>query len=190
MTSPPSFQKVNPADQPVFFVALQSETLPLSQVTEVADTMLSQRISTLSGVAQVVIYGTQKYAVRIQAEANRLLSMGLSYDDLRRAIAAAASNAPVGVISGEKQLFNIDISHSPTSAKGFEDVIVAWRDGSPLRLRDVATVTDSVEDDRSIGRMNGQPAIVIVASPARLRLRAQNSDTKSPLAICAGVGRW
>ncbi|HXC51291.1 MAG TPA: efflux RND transporter permease subunit [Candidatus Limnocylindrales bacterium] len=161
MTSPPSFQKVNPADQPVLFVALSSDSLPLSQVNEVADTMLAQRISTLSGVAQVIIFGTQKYAVRVRADANRLLSMGLSFDDLRRAIAAAASNAPVGVISGEKQLFNIDITNSPSNAATFGDVIVAWREGSPLRLRDVATVTDSVEDDRSIGRMNGLPAIVI-----------------------------
>jgi HAE1 family hydrophobic/amphiphilic exporter-1 len=161
MTSPPSFQKVNPADQPVLFVALGSDTLPLSQVNEVADTMLAQRISTLSGVAQVLIFGTQKYAVRIRADANRLLSMGLSYDDLRLAVSAAASNAPIGVISGEKQLFNIDITDSPKDAATFADIIVAWREGAPLRLRDVATVEDSVEDDRSIGRMNGQPAIVI-----------------------------
>ena len=161
MTSPPSFQKVNPADQPIFFVALSSETLPLSAVNEVADTMLAQRISTLSGVAQVIIFGSQKYAVRIRAEANRLLSMGLSFDDIRRAVAAAASNAPVGLISGEKQLFNIDISGSPQDAAAFADVIVAWREGAPLRLRDVATVTDSVEDNRSIGRMDGRPAIVI-----------------------------
>ncbi|HEY2775086.1 MAG TPA: efflux RND transporter permease subunit [Candidatus Binatia bacterium] len=161
MTSPPSFQKVNPADQPVYFVALSSDTLPLSAVNEIADTILAERISTLSGVAQVIIFGTQKYAVRIRADANRLLSMGLSYDELRSAIAAAASNAPVGLISGHKQAFNIDISDSPKDAATFSDIIVAWRNGAPLRLRDVAVVTDSVEDDRSIGRMNGLPAIVI-----------------------------
>jgi HAE1 family hydrophobic/amphiphilic exporter-1 len=161
MTTPPSFQKVNPADQPVLFVALSSDTLPLSQVNEVADTMLAQRISTLSGVAQVLIFGSQKYAVRVRADANRLLSMGLSYDDLRRAVSAAASNAPVGIISGEQQLFNIDIANSPKDAATFSEVIVAWREGAPLRLGDIATVTDSVEDDRSIGRMNGLPAIVI-----------------------------
>ena len=161
MTTPPSFQKVNPADQPVLFVALSSETLPLSQVNEVADTMLAQRISTLSGVAQVLIFGSQKYAVRIRAESNRLLSMGLSFDDLSRAVAAAASNAPVGLLSGDKQLFNIEVSDTPNDAETFRDVIVAWRDGAPLRLRDVAVVTDSVEEDRSVGRMNGVPSIVI-----------------------------
>jgi HAE1 family hydrophobic/amphiphilic exporter-1 len=161
MTTPPSFQKVNPADQPVLFVALSSDTLPLSQVNEVADTMIAQRISTLSGVAQVLIFGSQKYAVRVRADANRLLSMGLSYDDLRRAVSAAASNAPVGIISGEQQLFNIDIANSPKDAATFSEVIVAWREGAPLRLGDIATVTDSVEDDRSIGRMNGLPAIVV-----------------------------
>ncbi len=161
MTTPPSFQKVNPADQPVLFVALSSDTLPLSQVNEVADTMLAQRISTLSGVAQVLIFGSQKYAVRIRADANRLLSMGIGYDDLRQAVAAAASNAPVGVISGEKQLFNIDIAGSPKDAATFRDVIVAWRAGAPLRLGDIATVEDSVEDDRSVGRFDGLPAIVI-----------------------------
>jgi hydrophobic/amphiphilic exporter-1 (mainly G- bacteria), HAE1 family len=161
MTTPPSFQKVNPADQPVLFIALSSDTLPLSQVNEVADTMLAQRISTLSGVAQVLIFGSQKYAVRVRADANRLLSMGLGYDDLRRAVTAAASNAPVGIISGENQLFNIDITDSPKDAATFSNVIVAWREGAPLRLGDIATVTDSVEDDRSVGRMNGLPAIVI-----------------------------
>ncbi|MFN2376106.1 MAG: efflux RND transporter permease subunit [Candidatus Binatia bacterium] len=161
MTAPPSFRKVNPADQPILFVALSSETMPLSEVDEVADTMLAQRISTLTGVAQVMIFGTQKYAVRIRADANRLLAQGLGFDDLQKALAAAASNAPVGLISGQSQLFNIDISDSPKDAASFGDVIVAWREGAPLRLRDVATVTDSVEDERSIGRMNGLPAIVI-----------------------------
>jgi len=161
MTTPPSFKKVNPADQPVLFIAVASDTLPLNQVNDYADTMMSQRISTLPGVAQVTIFGQQKYAVRVQVDPDKLAAQGLSVSDMRESVAAAASNAPVGTISGSKQLFNIQVAGQPQNAEGFRNLITRWKDGAPVRLGDIGTVSDGVEDSRSIGFMNGNRSIVI-----------------------------
>ncbi|MBM3602855.1 MAG: efflux RND transporter permease subunit, partial [Alphaproteobacteria bacterium] len=161
MTTPPSFQKVNPADQPILFIAVSSDTVPISTVNEYADTMMAQRISTLPGVAQVQLYGAQKYAVRVQADPQALAAHDLSFAELKQALAGAASNAPLGTINGQKQLFNLKIAGQPSNAEGFRPLIVTWRNGSPVRLNDVASVTDSVEDVRAIGSINGKSAVVI-----------------------------
>ncbi len=161
MPAPPSFQKVNPADQPILFIAVSSETLPISQVNEYADTLMAERISTLPGVAQVVIYGAQKYAVRVQADPKALAAHDMSFTELKNAIAAAASSAPVGIISGSRQLFNLKVEGQPQDAEGFRPLIVTWRNGAPVRLQDIATVSDSVEDVRSVGNINGKKSVVI-----------------------------
>ncbi len=161
MTTPPSFRKVNPADQPVLFIAVSSDTLPLTEVNEYADTLMAQRISTLPGVAQVVVYGQQKYAIRVQLDPNKLATQGISLEEVRNAISDAASNAPVGVISGPKQLFNLKIAGQPENAEGFRNLIALWKDGAPVRMKDIATVTDDVEDNRSLSYFNGKQAIVI-----------------------------
>ncbi len=161
LPNPPSFQKVNPADQPILFIAVSSDTLPMYQVNEYADTIMAQRISTLSGVAQVVIYGAQKYAVRVRVNPESLAARGLSFADINLALAAASSITPGGVISGEKQLFTVEVVGQPKDAKGFQETIVAWRNGFPIRLKDVAQVEDSVQDKRSIGFFNGKQAIVL-----------------------------
>jgi HAE1 family hydrophobic/amphiphilic exporter-1 len=157
MTTAPSFRKVNPADQPVLFIAISSDTLPISQVNEYADTLMAQRISTLKGVAQVQIFGSQKYAVRIGANPNALAAFDLSLNEVQQAVAAAASNSPLGVIDGEKQLFNVQVTGQPTNAEGFRPLIVTWRNGAPVRLQDVASVKDSVEDVRSQGFVKPTP---------------------------------
>ena len=161
MTSPPSFQKVNPADQPVLFIAVSSDTMPISQVNEYADTMMAQHISTLPGVAQVLLFGARKYAVRIQADPKALAAHDISFSDLRESISAAASDDPVGIISGSKQLFNLKVSGQPQDADGFRPLIVAWRNGAPVRLQDIAKISDSVEDLRSTGNINGKNSVVI-----------------------------
>ncbi len=161
MPSPPSFRKVNPADQPVFFIAVSSATVPIARVNEYAETMIAQRISTLQGVAQVLVYGSQKYAVRVQADPRALAAHNMSFTELKEAISAAASSAPVGIISGEKQLFNLKVEGQPESAEGFRPLVVTWRGGAPVRLQDVATVTDSVENTRSIGVIDGKRAVVL-----------------------------
>ena len=161
MTTPPSFQKVNPADQPILFIAVSSNSLPISKVNEYADTMIAQRISTLPGVAQVQIYGAQKYAVRIQADPHALAAHNLAFSDLQTAIEGASSSAPVGIISGHNQLFNLKVSGQPNDAESFRPLIVTWRNGAPVRLQDVAKIQDSVEDTRSAGYINDEQSIVI-----------------------------
>lgn len=161
MPAAPSFQKVNPADQPVFFIAVASDALPVSQVNEYAETMMAQRISTLPGVAQVVVFGAQKYAVRIQVDPKMLAARGLALDTVRDAVSNAAAITPVGTISGAQQLYNLKVVGQPENASGFQRLVVAWRNGAPVRLQDVATVTDSVEDTRSFGAIDGKNAVVI-----------------------------
>ncbi len=161
MLSPPSFKKVNPADQPILFIAVSSDTLPLNQVNDYADTIMSQRISTLPGVAQVNIFGSQKYAVRVQVDPQKLAAQGLSVTDMRRAVSDASSTAPVGIISGAKQLFNIEVKGQPEDADGYRDLIALWKDGAPVRLGDIGQVKDGVEVSRNIGFINGTQAIVI-----------------------------
>jgi HAE1 family hydrophobic/amphiphilic exporter-1 len=161
MPDPPSFRKVNPADQPIFFIAVSSDTLPISQVNEYADTMMAQRISTLPGIAQVQIYGAQKYAVRLQADPKKLASYDLDFNELKNAISAATSTSPVGVISGSKQLFNLKVMGQPSNAAEFRPLVVTWRNGAPVRVGDIATATDSVEDLRSIGNINGKRSVII-----------------------------
>ncbi|NBX03824.1 MAG: efflux RND transporter permease subunit [Alphaproteobacteria bacterium] len=161
MPSPPSFQKVNPADQPIFFIAISSDSVPISKVNEYADTLLGQRISTLPGVAQVQIYGAQKYAVRVQADPKTLAAYDLSFTDVQNALSAATSNKPMGVISGSKQLYSITVPGQPDSADGFRPLIVTWRNGAPVRLGDIASVSDSVEDTRSMGNIDGKTSVVL-----------------------------
>lgn len=161
MTTPPSFRKINPADQPILFIAVSSDTIPMAQINEYADTVIGQRISTLPGVAQVQIFGEQKYAVRIQADPKAVAAHDLSFPELQAAISDAASNKPMGLISGSKQLFNLKVTGQPENAEGFRPLIVTWRNGAPVRLQDVAKVTDSVADLRATGNINGMKSVVI-----------------------------
>ena len=164
MPSAPSFQKVNPADQPVLFIGVSSDTLPLSEVNEFAETLMSQRISTLSGVSQVSIYGSQKYAVRVQVDPKKLAHLGFGLSDISDLLRKTASNAPVGFISGETKLYYLGVKGQPHDAATFGDLIALWRNGSPIRVRDVAVTQDSVENTRSISFLNGHQSIVIAIS--------------------------
>ncbi|MDB5491405.1 MAG: mdtC 3 [Micavibrio sp.] len=161
MTTPPSFRKVNPADAPVLFIGVSSDTMPLSEVNEYADTMMAQRISMVPGVAQAIIYGERKYAVRIQVDPNKLAAQGLGFNQVQQAVAAAASNAPLGSIYGPKQLFNISMEGQPKDAAGFRDLIAVWKNGAPIRLGDLGTVVDDVQDTHQAGFLNDKPSIVI-----------------------------
>ena len=161
MTDPPSFRKVNPADQPILFLALTSETLPLSAVDEYAETYIAQRLSTLNGVAQVLVFGAQKFAVRIQVDPNRLASMGVGFDDVEKAVTAANSNAPVGSISGSRTSATLEAPGQLSQAAQYRDLIVAYRNGSPVRLRDLGNVLDSVENNKTASWLNGQRSIVL-----------------------------
>lgn len=148
MTSPPSYRKVNPADQPVIYLALSSPTLPLSEVNEYADTIISPRISMINGVAQVQVYGSQKYAVRVQLDPRAVATRKIGLDEITSALGRWNVNLPTGGLQGEKQSFTIQASGRLYNADAFKPMIVAYRDGSPVRLQDIAKVTDSVENDK------------------------------------------
>ncbi len=154
MPTPPTFRKVNPADQPIFFLALRSNTMPLYRLHEFADTMMAQRLSMISGVAQVQILGSQKYAVRVQVNPRKLSARGIGIDEVETAIRRHNVNLPVGTLYGPDQMVTLQATGQLTKAEDYKPLIVAYKNGSPVRLSDLATVTDSVEDDKAAAWFN------------------------------------
>ena len=148
MPAPPSFRKTNPTDQPVIYLSLSSPTLPLSVVDEYAETALSQRISTIEGVSQVLVYGSQKYALRARLDPRLLASYGVGLDEVATALAAHNVNLPTGLIDGPHQAITVVADGQLTTAAQFRQLVVAYRGGAPLRLGQLAEVIDSVQDLR------------------------------------------
>lgn len=161
MTSAPSYRKVNPADQPVILLALSSTIMPLSAINDYAETIIQPRIATLPGVAQVMVYGAQKYAVRVQVDPDALAQRGIGIDELQKALASANANTPVGSLSGPRQQLVIAANPQLPNAEAFGGLVVAFRNGAPVRLSDVARVQDSVENTRTASWFNGQRAIIL-----------------------------
>ncbi|MEF8698219.1 MAG: efflux RND transporter permease subunit [Candidatus Accumulibacter sp. UW20] len=161
MPSPPSFRKVNPADSPVFYIAMSSLTLPLSLVNEYAETQLAQRLSTIAGVAQVQIYGSQKFAVRIEANPDQLASRGIGIDELQQALSQNNVNQPIGQLDGRRQSFAIRDDGQLSQAAAYRPLIITWRNGAPVRLEEVANAVDSVENKRIASWNVDQRAIVL-----------------------------
>ncbi len=158
---PPTFAKVNPADAPIVTLALTSDSLPLRALADVADTLIAQRLASVSGVGRVSIEGGVKPAVRIQADLSRLAGYGLSMADLRGAIVAANVSGPKGSLDGASQSYVIAANDQITSAEQYRSIVVAWRNNAPVRLGDVATVTDGLENDKVGGWYQGKTAVVI-----------------------------
>jgi len=154
MPNPPSYQKVNPADFPVLFLALSSPTLPLSTVHEYADTFIAQRVSMVSGVAQVQVFGAQKYAVRVQLDPKALAARGIGIDEVASAIQRGNVNLPTGTLHGSHQAFTIEASGQLKNAEAYRPLIVAYRKGSPVRLGELGRVIDSVENDKTASWYN------------------------------------
>ena len=161
MTTPPSFRKVNPADFPVLFISLSSSTLPLSAVNEYGDITIGQALSQVAGVAQVQIFGPQKFAIRVQADPEAAAARGLSLEDIRSAVSRANSSTPVGTLNGPRQDVALQASGQLDKAVDYRQVVVAWRNGSPVKLDEVAKVYDSVENDKVATWFNGERAIVL-----------------------------
>src|SRR6195256_6471864 len=161
MTIPPSFRKVNPADFPVLFISLSSSTLPLSTVNEYGDITIGQALSQIPGVAQVTIFGAQKFAIRVQADPEAAAARGLSLEDIRAAVSRANSSTPVGTLNGPKQDISLVASGQMDKAVDYRQVVVAWRNGSPVKLDEVARIYDSVENDKIATWFNGERAIVL-----------------------------
>jgi len=159
MPNPPSYQKVNPADFPILFLNLSSPTLPLSVVHEYADTFVAQRISMVSGVAQVQVFGGQKYAVRAQLDPKALASRSIGIDEVANAIQKGNVNIPTGILYGTHQAFTIEASGKLNNAEAYRPLVVAYRNGSPVRLAELGRVIDSVENDKSAGWFNNDRSI-------------------------------
>jgi HAE1 family hydrophobic/amphiphilic exporter-1 len=147
MPAPPSLQKVNPADQPVLILGVNSPTLKMSQVDEYAQT-IAQRISTVSGVAQVGFGGSQKYAVRVDVDPRRLAAHGIGFDEVAKAISSANVNLPTGTVFGAEQTYSVQADGQLYSAAAYAPTVIAYRQGRPIRLEQVARVYDGVENDK------------------------------------------
>jgi len=161
LPNPPVYSKVNPADAPIITLALTSDSLPLSRVEDVADTQLAQKISQLSGVGLVSISGGQKPAVRIQANPTALASYGLSLEDLRTSLGQANVDQAKGILDGPRQSYTIGANDQLSSSNQYKPLIVAYKDGAPVRLSDVAAVIDSAENVKQAAWMNLTPAVIM-----------------------------
>ena len=161
MTTPPFFRKVNPGDFPVLYVSMRSDTMPLSTVDDYAETVLAPTISQLPGVAQVLVYGAQKFAVRVQVDPAAAAARNISLDTIRDVVAKANSSTPVGVLQGDDQAVTLLATGAIEHAADYRDVIVAYRNGAPIKLNEVARVIDSVENDKVASWFNESRAIVL-----------------------------
>ncbi|MBZ0147757.1 MAG: efflux RND transporter permease subunit [Pseudorhodoplanes sp.] len=161
MTTPPSFRKVNPGDFPVLYISMRSQTLLLSKINEYAATVIAPQISQLAGVAQVLVYGEQKFAVRVQVDPVAAAARNISLDDVRTVVAKANSSAPVGTLAGPTQNITLVATSAMEHASAYRDVVVAYRNGQPIKLTEIARVIDGVENDKIATWFNDTRAIVI-----------------------------
>ena len=161
MPTPPSYKKVNPADQPILYLALSSPTLPLYVVDEYAQTTMAQRISTVPGVAQVGIFGSQKYAVRAQLDPSAMATLGIGIDEVQKALADSNVNLPTGTLWGPNQAFSIQATGQLTTAAAYRPLIVAYRNGSPVRLEQLGRVIDGVQTDKVASWYRDERAVVL-----------------------------
>jgi HAE1 family hydrophobic/amphiphilic exporter-1 len=161
MPAPPSLRKVNPADAPIFILTLSSAYMPLSAVDEYAETLLAQRLSTVAGVAQVQVNGARKYAVRVQLDPKALASRGIGIDEVRQALADHNVNLPTGVLYGKDRAVAVEASGQLRNARDFRAVIVAWRNGAPVRLQELGRTIDGVQTDKMAATNNLKPAIFL-----------------------------
>jgi hydrophobic/amphiphilic exporter-1 (mainly G- bacteria), HAE1 family len=161
MPSPPTYQKVNPADFPVVFLAMSSPTLPLSTVDNYAENLLAQEISMINGVAQVSVFGSQQYAVRIQVNPDKLTAYGLGIDQVEQAVESGNVDQPLGILYGKHQAFTVLANGQLNNAAEFRPLIVAYRNGNPVRLEQLGKVSDSVQNDKTAAWFNNTRAIIL-----------------------------
>ena len=158
---PPSYQKVNPAASPILFYALTSKTMPLSTLDEYAETFLAQRLSTVTGVAQVQVFGAAKYAVRIQIDPSALAARGIGLDEVSDAIQSGNPNLPTGILWGPHRAYTVRADGQIESAPEFRSLVIAYRNGAPVRLQDVARVLDDIQDNKNASWFDGARAITL-----------------------------
>ena len=161
MPNPPTYNKVNPADTPILTLELTSDTLPLEKVNDLADTTLAQKLSEVTGVGLVTIEGSQKPAVRVQVNPGAIASLGLSLEDVRTAIIQSSVNAPKGSFDGARQSYSINANDQIFSAADYKNVIIAYKNGSPIRIGDLGAAVDNVENVRTASWVGGEPAVLV-----------------------------
>jgi len=179
MTTPPTFRKVNPADAPIYFIGMSSNTLPLSKVDEYGESLLAQRLSMIDGVALVNVYGSAKYAVRIDLDPGAMAARGLGIDQVQSAVSSGNVDLPSGVLYGSNRTYNVMVNGQFEAAKPFEDLIVSYQNGAPVRLKDIGHVYDGVQNDKLAAWVNGtrgvllaiqkQPGVNTIAVVERIR---------------------
>jgi HAE1 family hydrophobic/amphiphilic exporter-1 len=162
LPSPPTYRKVNPADSPILLLSATSDALPLTTVSDAVDAQLAQQISQISGVAQVVIGGQQKPSIRVQVDPAKLVAKGLSLEDVRNAINITTVDSPKGNIDGEKRAFTIYANDQLLDSKDWNDVIIAYRNGGPLRIRDIGQAVTGPEDAKQAAWANGKRGVFLV----------------------------
>ncbi|MDR3522538.1 MAG: efflux RND transporter permease subunit [Acetobacteraceae bacterium] len=162
LPSPPTFRKVNPADAPIYILAVQSDTLPLIDVDEAADTILAQQLSQISGVSQVLIGGEQKPSVRVQVDPARLAAMGLTLEDVRGMLTNATVNSPKGTVDGDKQAYAIYDNDQMTKAAQYQNAVIAYRNGAPVRISDIGRALDAPENMKLAAWQNQHRGIQLV----------------------------
>ncbi len=178
MTQLPSYRKVNPADAPVLFLAMTSPSMKLSDLNDYAENLISPSLSTIDGVAQVLVNGQKRFAVRVNANPDLLTQRNLTFEDLANALRVANANSPVGVLDGPRQTLTIQANPQLANAAQFADLVIASHNGAAVRLREVATVEDSYESVKTAGSYNGERAIVLLV------LRQPNANT---VAVIDGI---
>jgi len=161
MPNPPTLKKVNPADQPIMYLRVASSTLPLSKVNEFADTLIAQRLSTINGVAQVLVTGEQKYAVRVQLDPSALASRAIGLDDVVNSLQRGNVNQPVGTLYGVHRNYIVQANGQLTDADAYKSLIVVYRNGAPVLLKDLGNIVDSVENSRLASFYNGQQVVTL-----------------------------
>lgn len=162
LPSNPTYRKVNPADSPIMVMALTSETLGVEQIYDVADSVLAQKLAQVSGIGQVTVGGSAQPAVRVTIVPGVIQAMGISTEDIRNAVLKANMNLPKGTLENDHRQWQIQANDQAKTAADYKPVIVVWRNGAPVRLEDVATVSDSVQDIRNIGLTNGKRSVMLI----------------------------
>ncbi|MFI4959097.1 MAG: efflux RND transporter permease subunit, partial [Lysobacterales bacterium] len=161
MPTPPTFRKVNPADKAILYLTLSSDTLPLSTVDEYGETQLAQRLSMIDGVAQVSVFGSQKYAVRISVDPNKLAANGIGIDTLQQAISDANVNLATGSLNGSRQLLQVSSDGQLQKAAPYNDLMVAYRNGAPFGLSQLGHASDGVKNYQGASWFNGKRAVIL-----------------------------
>ncbi|HXF25374.1 MAG TPA: efflux RND transporter permease subunit, partial [Gemmatimonadaceae bacterium] len=175
---PPSYRKVNPADSPILYLALTSNTMPLSQLDEYGETVMAQQISMTPGIAQVVVYGAQKYAVRVQLDPTSLANRGIGIDEVASAINSQNVSMPTGTLWGPNRALTVETNGQLQNAAQFRQMVVAYRDGAPVHLSELGQVLDDVENNKTASWYNGDRAVV---------LAVQRQPGTNTVAVAQGV---